>query len=89
MSLKSTVFKDANMSKLLLPKYPSVFLKPVDALVSLFNVLLTYLDTREMLDYKGELVIVIGKDAKNVEESEALDYILSFTASNNISARNY
>ena len=30
----------------------------------------------DQADYKGELTIVIGKDAKNV--SDALDYVLSY-----------
>ncbi len=77
------------MFKLPLPKYPSVFLKPADALTGPFDVVPTHPDTREMLDYEGELVIVIGKEGKNVEESEALDYVLGFTAGNDVSARNY
>ncbi|KAK5702376.1 hypothetical protein LTR17_022373 [Elasticomyces elasticus] len=79
----------AEEAKLPLPKNPSVFLKPADALAGPFDVVPTHPDTREMLDYEGELVIVMGKDAKNVEEHEALDYVLGFTAGNDVSARNY
>lgn len=42
-----------------------------------------------MLDYEGELTVIIRRDAKNVSESEALDYILGFTAGNDVSARNF
>ena len=42
-----------------------------------------------MLDYEGELTVVIGKDAKNVSESEALSYIFGYTAGNDVSARNF
>ena len=38
-------------------------------------------------DYESELAIVIGKKAKNVGEAEALDYVLGYTASNDISSR--
>jgi 2-keto-4-pentenoate hydratase/2-oxohepta-3-ene-1,7-dioic acid hydratase in catechol pathway len=38
-------------------------------------------------DYESELAIVIGKEAKNVSESDALDYVLGYTASNDISSR--
>ena len=31
--------------------------------------------------------MVIGKDAKNVSETEALDYVLGYTASNDVSSR--
>jgi 2-keto-4-pentenoate hydratase/2-oxohepta-3-ene-1,7-dioic acid hydratase in catechol pathway len=40
------------------------------------------------LDYEGELCIVIGKDAKNLSESEdPLDYVLGFTVGNDVSSR--
>ena len=40
------------------------------------------------LDYEGELCIVIGKDVKNLKESDnVLDYILGFTVGNDVSAR--
>lgn len=42
-----------------------------------------------MLDYEGELVVVIGKDAKNVPEADALDYVLGYSAGNDVSARNF
>ena len=41
------------------------------------------------VDYEGELAIVIGKKAKDVSEKEALDYVLGYTASNDISARRW
>lgn len=41
------------------------------------------------LHYEGELVLVIGKRAKNVSESEALDYVFGVTAGNDISERDW
>src|ERR1700761_7118730 len=38
-------------------------------------------------DYESELAVVIGKAAKNVSEADALDYVLGYTASNDISSR--
>lgn len=38
-----------------------------------------------MCDYVGELTVVIGKDAKNVSEEEALDYVARYVVSNDIS----
>jgi len=38
-------------------------------------------------DYESELAVVIGKPCKNVSESEALDYVLGYTASNDVSSR--
>ena len=42
-----------------------------------------------MLDYEGELTVVIGKDAKNVSEADALSYVLGYTVGNDVSARNF
>jgi 2-keto-4-pentenoate hydratase/2-oxohepta-3-ene-1,7-dioic acid hydratase in catechol pathway len=42
-----------------------------------------------MLDYEGELTVLIGKDAKNVSEEHALDFVLGYTAGNDVSARNF
>jgi 2-keto-4-pentenoate hydratase/2-oxohepta-3-ene-1,7-dioic acid hydratase in catechol pathway len=42
-----------------------------------------------MLDFEGELTVIIGRDAKNVSEAEALDYVLGYTAGNDVSARNF
>lgn len=38
-------------------------------------------------DYEAELAIVLGRSAKNVSESDALDYVLGYTAANDISSR--
>lgn len=38
-------------------------------------------------DYESELAVVIGKTAKNVSKEQALDYVLGYTASNDISSR--
>lgn len=38
-------------------------------------------------DYESELAVVIGKSCKNVSEAEALDYVLGYTAANDVSSR--
>lgn len=38
-------------------------------------------------DYESELAVVIGKTAKNVAEEDAMDYVLGYTACNDISSR--
>ncbi len=38
-------------------------------------------------DYESELAVVLGKTAKNVSESDAMDYVLGYTACNDISSR--
>jgi 2-keto-4-pentenoate hydratase/2-oxohepta-3-ene-1,7-dioic acid hydratase in catechol pathway len=41
------------------------------------------------VQYEGEMVIVIGKRAKNVPEEQALDYVLGVTCGNDVSARDW
>ena len=39
------------------------------------------------VDYEGEIVVVIGQEAKHVGEAEALEYVLGYTCGNDVSAR--
>ncbi|MGG1397924.1 fumarylacetoacetate hydrolase family protein [Bacillus salipaludis] len=43
----------------------------------------------EKMDYEAELVLVVGKTAKNVSEEEALSYVFGYTAGNDVSARDW
>lgn len=40
-------------------------------------------------DFEGELVIVIGKDCKNVTPEQALDYVAGYTVGNDVSCRDW
>ncbi|GKT74919.1 fumarylacetoacetate hydrolase [Colletotrichum tofieldiae] len=40
-------------------------------------------------DYESELAVVLGKTAKNVSEADAMDYVLGYTACNDVSSRTY
>src|SRR5262245_54009048 len=42
-----------------------------------------------MIDYEAELVVVIGRDAKNVSRDHALDYVFGYTCGNDVSARDW
>jgi 2,4-didehydro-3-deoxy-L-rhamnonate hydrolase len=39
------------------------------------------------VDYEAELAVVIGRQARRVEEDEALEYVLGYTCLNDVSAR--
>lgn len=41
----------------------------------------------QKIDYEAELVIVMGKEAKDVEENDALSYVFGYTIGNDLSAR--
>lgn len=70
-----------------LPKEPLFFIKGVNSAIgSGENIVLPKMAPDE-IDYEAELVIVIGKRAKNISEEEADEYILGYTCGNDVSAR--
>ena len=45
--------------------------------------------TSQQVDYEAELAVVIGRKAKHVKASRAMDYVLGYTAFNDVSARDF
>ena len=45
--------------------------------------------TSQQVDYEAELAVVIGRRAKNVSADRAYDYVLGYTAFNDVSARDF
>ncbi|KAI8675965.1 FAA-hydrolase domain-containing protein [Fusarium keratoplasticum] len=70
------------------PKKPVIFATPPDRLAGPLDDIKIHPDAQELLDYEGELSIVIGKDGYDISEDDALDYVLGYTISNDVSARN-
>lgn len=73
------------------PKYPVLFMKNPSAVTNPGDPIVlhpTCMNPPEV-DYEVELAVVIGKPAKDVGEAEALDYVLGYTAANDISARRW
>lgn len=71
------------------PDHPVVFTKPSDALAGPFEDVHVHKDVQKQLDYEGELTVVIGRDGKNIDAENALDYVLGYTCGNDFSARDY
>jgi 2-keto-4-pentenoate hydratase/2-oxohepta-3-ene-1,7-dioic acid hydratase in catechol pathway len=68
------------------PDEPVVFMKPPSSLIGAGEpIVIANPDHRT--DYEAELAIVIGRRARNVAEAEAFDYVLGFTAGNDVSDR--
>ncbi|KAF3808727.1 hypothetical protein GCG54_00010916 [Colletotrichum gloeosporioides] len=77
------------VTKLPIAAYPIVFTKPPDALAGPNDPVFVHPDAQSHLDYEGELCVIVGRDAKNVSEDEALDYVLGYSAGNDLTARNF
>ena len=74
-----------------LPTYPIVFFKPVTSIGGPTDPIPVPLMAQECegLDYECELVIVIGKEARDVTEDKALDYVLGYAVGNDVSHREW
>ncbi|KAF2878425.1 hypothetical protein BDV95DRAFT_557444 [Massariosphaeria phaeospora] len=79
----------ATEAKLQIPTNPAIFTKPPNALAGPLDDISIHPDCQSMLDYEGELTVVIGRDAKNVKAADALSYVLGYTVGNDVSARNF
>jgi 2-keto-4-pentenoate hydratase/2-oxohepta-3-ene-1,7-dioic acid hydratase in catechol pathway len=72
------------------PEYPVVFVKGINTVQhpGAPIQLPTHLRSDEV-DYECELAVVIGRACKNVSRANALDYVLGYTAANDVSARDW
>ncbi|KUO50495.1 MAG: hypothetical protein APF76_07525 [Desulfitibacter sp. BRH_c19] len=69
------------------PKEPIVFLKPSSSITGPGNNIV-YPPQCTSMSYEAELAVVMGSVTKNVEVEDALDNILGYTCSNDVTARN-
>lgn len=72
------------------PEYPVVFFKGINTLQNPGDPiqLPTHLRSDEV-DYECELAVVIGRACKNASRQTALEYVLGYTACNDVSARDW
>jgi 2-keto-4-pentenoate hydratase/2-oxohepta-3-ene-1,7-dioic acid hydratase in catechol pathway len=68
--------------------YPGLFAKLPTSIVGP-EADIIYPDDAENLHYEGELVVVIGKRARNVSVADAPGYVFGVTAGNDVSERNW
>lgn len=73
------------------PKFPILFYKPVTAISGPTDDIPIPLMAQEGqgLDYECELVVVIGREAKDVPENQALEYVLGYAVGNDVSHREW
>lgn len=69
------------------PEAPILFIKSSTAVIGPDDPILIPACAPDQIDYEAELVAVIGKAARNVSESDALDYVLGYTCGHDVSAR--
>jgi 2-keto-4-pentenoate hydratase/2-oxohepta-3-ene-1,7-dioic acid hydratase in catechol pathway len=73
-----------------LPERPILFIKSPNCLQAPGDPILLPRRLRsDEVDYECELAVVVGRDCKNVKKEHALDYVLGYTAANDVSARDW
>ena len=75
-------------SKMPIPEKPVVFSKFSTAVIGPGEPVVLP-STSQQVDYEAELAVVIGRRAKNVTADRAYDYVLGYTAFNDVSARDF
>lgn len=69
-----------------IPENPVVFAKFANTIVGPEDDI-PYYPISEQLDYEAEFAFVIGKQARNVSEEDALDYVAGYTIANDVTYR--
>ena len=75
-------------SKMQIPEKPVVFSKFSTAVIAPGEPVVLP-STSQQVDYEAELAVVIGRRAKHVKADHAYDYVLGYTAFNDVSARDF
>lgn len=72
-----------------IPAVPALFIKPRTAIADPHpaEIKIPKCAQDGTSDYEAELVVVIGRSARNITAEEAPRYILGYTAANDVSAR--
>lgn len=78
----------AKESNLPVPEKPVVFSKFSSAVIAPGEPVVIPATTQQV-DYEAELAVVIGRRAKNVSADRAYDYVLGYTAFNDVTARDF
>jgi len=79
--------KHAEEANVKTPETIQFFLKGVNSVIGPDDSIILPKMAPNEVDYEGELVVVIGREAKNVSEQDAGKYILGYTCGNDVSAR--
>ena len=70
-----------------IPEYPVVFMKNLSAAIGHGAPIRKPAVCEDEVDFEAELAIVIGKTCRNATKENARDFVLGYTAANDVSAR--
>jgi 2-keto-4-pentenoate hydratase/2-oxohepta-3-ene-1,7-dioic acid hydratase in catechol pathway len=73
--------------KQMVPDHPVVFTKAPTSVIGPDDAIVLANDPTGTTDYEGEMAVVIGRNARNVSEEAALDFVFGWTIINDVTAR--
>ena len=71
----------------LAPSYPVIFTKAPSTVVADQDVVHSFSNLTQQLDYEAELAIIIGKHGRGISKADALDHVWGYTIVNDVTAR--
>lgn len=72
-----------------IPEKPDIGYRANNALIADGEAIVVPKDASELVQYEGELVVVIGSRAKHLSEADALSCVLGYTIGNDVSERTW
>lgn len=69
------------------PEFPLIFAKLPGSIIGPNEPIRWSRSITSQVDWEGELVVVIGKTAKNITADQVFDYIFGYTIANDVTAR--
>lgn len=79
--------RHAEESGAAVPEFPLIFAKLTSCVIGPGDPIVLPEDAPEEVDYEAELAVVIGKTARKVSQTDAMQYVLGYTCANDVSAR--
>ncbi|HOJ33562.1 MAG TPA: fumarylacetoacetate hydrolase family protein [Candidatus Hydrogenedentes bacterium] len=72
-----------------IPKYPVLFMKNPRAVTGHLQPICIPKVCDDEVDYEAELVVILKKSGRDIPKEKALEYVLGYTAGNDVSARRW
>ncbi|MBN1664602.1 MAG: fumarylacetoacetate hydrolase family protein [Deltaproteobacteria bacterium] len=89
MALGLNYRRHADETKMPHPEMPIIFSKATTSVIGHQASIVLPRAGAKMVDYEGELAVIIGKKGKNIEPENAMDYVFGYTCANDVSARDW
>lgn len=70
-----------------LPKFPVLFTKPPSCVIGPGDEIPWHGHVSTAIDWEAELAVIIGRQGRDIDEANALDYVFGYTVANDVTAR--